>query len=611
MDENENLEECIFLSAIDDARHYLYAEDDEEFAERKETDGQLENGTFQSAKGMSIDRLLSHRVEWIHELNSTPELEDENSTLGTMETPTTITNAQSVIANAKPIDAEGRQAEIGPIVVETHEAGEAVTVEASDAIAQVGPTMATVTQSHVGSASRSQAAKAELLRRRGSLTHFSKPIFVPDESKGIKVQVSEDQDPEVNPSGSGGFGGSSSAAGLAASQSNKTFGMKMASVVSKVKIRERKKKVKDGVVVFKGHPSWSIVLAIQFGLKHTSELLEVHPPKELTPADFEDELIFHFDAATDQRSVLDVNDHTKWDHHSPFVYRRIRELFGITDQAFLGSIVAESKVRELPTPGRSGALFYITEDEQYFIKTITGHEEDRLRSFLPEYYEHVVKNPETLLTRFVASFSMKTRRGRYIRMVAMSSIFRDGLYIDEKYDLKGSTKNRKATQAELEKENVTLKDLDFDRPVYLSKSERTRLFHQIRTDTEFLERQSIMDYSLLVGFSEVLPADEGVFEQRFACRGDPVPWWVGHQRDADDEAQDRKYRLSMGIIDILQTFTVKKRAEYCFRVTQQCGSGAVSVNPPARYRRRFIEFLEHKFLSIEDPSSRLSYKLEK
>lgn len=55
---------------------------------------------------------------------------------------------------------------------------------------------------------------------------------------------------------------------------------------------------------------------------------------------------------------------------------------------------------------------------------------------LSDYYQHVLKYPKTLLTKFLANFYMKTRQGRHIRLVAMGSIFRNGLYIDKKYDLK-------------------------------------------------------------------------------------------------------------------------------------------------------------------------------
>lgn len=43
--------------------------------------------------------------------------------------------------------------------------------------------------------------------------------------------------------------------------------------------RRRKKKVKDGVVVFKGHPSWSIVLAFQVSTD-ISDVIRLVPGRE-------------------------------------------------------------------------------------------------------------------------------------------------------------------------------------------------------------------------------------------------------------------------------------------------------------------------------------------
>mmetsp|Transcript_35964 Transcript_35964/g.143784 ORF Transcript_35964/g.143784 Transcript_35964/m.143784 type:complete len:277 (-) Transcript_35964:2686-3516(-) len=199
--------------------------------------------------------------------------------------------------------------------------------------------------------------------------------------------------------------------------------------------RRRKKKVKDGVVVFKGHPSWSIVLAFQVGLRQTSELLNSDSkPPELNGQDSKVSVVFELRAAA-SGGETEVS-RTTWAHHAPYLYKEIRETFGISDGEFLGSVSSEAKIRELPTPGRSGALFYITEDEEYFIKTISQDEEKKLKLMLPGYVKHIKRYPNTLLTKFVASFYIKTAQRHHIRLVAMGSIFRGGLYIDRKYDLK-------------------------------------------------------------------------------------------------------------------------------------------------------------------------------
>lgn len=91
-------------------------------------------------------------------------------------------------------------------------------------------------------------------------------------------------------------------------------------------------------------------------------------------------------------------------------------------------------------------------------------------------------------------------------------------------------------------------------------------------DTEFLAGRDIMDYSLLVGFSEVLPGEK-TFEDLYGEEERNAPWWFGYQMDSSGKI--RVYRISLGIIDILQTFTVKKRAEFASKTLRYCATNEV------------------------------------
>lgn len=96
------------------------------------------------------------------------------------------------------------------------------------------------------------------------------------------------------------------------------------------------------------------------------------PPPELVSGDDNVDIVLELQATA---GAVQNHEHgeatrTSWIHHAPVLYKKIRERFGITDRDFIESVAAESKIRELPTPGKSGALFYITDDEEYFIKTI-------------------------------------------------------------------------------------------------------------------------------------------------------------------------------------------------------------------------------------------------
>lgn len=360
-----------------------------------------------------------------------------------------------------------------------------------------------------------------------------------------------------------------------------------------------RKKVRNGQLVFKGHRSWEIVLSIQFGLRYTSELLQSSDSSEPNNDDFCESLAFDFNPVDDVRgSTAEVNHFAKWVHPAPFVYRQIRHKFRVPEEEFLEATCSESRIRELPTPGKSGALFYITNDEKYFMKTITGVEERMLMSMLRTYYTHISEYPKTLLTRYLAHFSVKTTRNNHIRMVVMASIFDDQLFIDQKYDLKGSTFHRLATPKQRESQNVTLKDLDLESPIFFSSAAVERLMMQLEKDAAFLESHYVMDYSLLLGLSDMQEDEDEYYKQTFGNQEENAPYEVGYH--VDEAGQKRGVRVCMGIIDFLQRFRTRKKAEYSMRIVQSCSCKAASVAPPALYRRRFIDFLRTKLLPDPD-----------
>jgi 1-phosphatidylinositol-4-phosphate 5-kinase len=49
------------------------------------------------------------------------------------------------------------------------------------------------------------------------------------------------------------------------------------------------------------------------------------------------------------------------------------------------------------TPGKSGSLFFFSQDTNYILKTIPKREAKLLRNLLPAYYSHVMANGDTLV----------------------------------------------------------------------------------------------------------------------------------------------------------------------------------------------------------------------
>ena len=85
------------------------------------------------------------------------------------------------------------------------------------------------------------------------------------------------------------------------------------------------------------------------------------------------------------------------------------------------------------------------------------------------------------------------------------------LQVHKKYDLKGSTVDREASDKEKQKKEPTLKDMDFlndGAKVKIGDEAKEKLLETLSADVEFLTKNDIMDYSLLLGIHDTKQAVE-------------------------------------------------------------------------------------------------------
>lgn len=110
-------------------------------------------------------------------------------------------------------------------------------------------------------------------------------------------------------------------------------------------------------------------------------------------------------------------------------------------------------------------LFFFSNDQRYVIKTITRAELKFFRKILKSYMEHMQTNINSLLPRFFGLCKLRlpgTPRPFFLiscyiprdfqrpdvvetkglRFVVMNNLFDTSVKLHEKYDLKGSTRNR-------------------------------------------------------------------------------------------------------------------------------------------------------------------------
>nr|CDS34610.2 hypothetical transcript [Hymenolepis microstoma] len=164
--------------------------------------------------------------------------------------------------------------------------------------------------------------------------------------------------------------------------------------------------------------------------------------------------------------------------------------------------LCSQELRELSNPGASGSIFYITEDDEFIIKTVQHKEANFLQKLLPEYYMNLVQHTRTLLPKFYGLHCYQSS-GKNIRFVVMNNLLPSSVKMHERYDLKGSSYKRKANERELSKTSPTLKDLDFKERhpngIWLEAETYDALMKTIERDCRVLESFQIMDYSLLLG----------------------------------------------------------------------------------------------------------------
>ena len=145
---------------------------------------------------------------------------------------------------------------------------------------------------------------------------------------------------------------------------------------------------------------------------------------------------------------------------------------------------------------------------------------------------HIAKSPaETLLPHFYGAFSVYCPGANFrISLVIMANAFPVGCHVSEKYDLKGSSLGRFVSPDEAAAGCSTFKDLNFNldgldancrtyrtvntlvsqniavpgnadkRITICDEATRTRFLAALERDVAWLASQSLIDYSLLLGF---------------------------------------------------------------------------------------------------------------
>ncbi|XP_051163395.1 phosphatidylinositol 4-phosphate 5-kinase type-1 alpha isoform X8 [Leptopilina boulardi] len=421
---------------------------------------------------------------------------------------------------------------------------------------------------------------------------------------------------------------------------------------------EREKKIGHrrvgvgGEITYKKIQSTQIMGSIQLGIQHAVGGLASKPERDLLMQDFMTVETTNFPSEGSNHTPAHHFSEFKFKNYAPIAFRYFRDLFGIQPDDFLMSMCS-APLRELSNPGASGSIFYLTEDDEFIIKTVQHKEGEFLQTLLPGYYMNLNQNPRTLLPKFFGLYCYRCN-SKNVRLVAMNNLLPSAVKLHQKYDLKGSTYKRKASRSERAKSSPTYKDLDFmehhAEGIFLEADTYSALVKTIQRDCRVLESFKIMDYSLLVGIHNLdQAAREKVEEQRlsasaeddageYVCdsggflqaerrgeRDDRIgaaalnrSRSINRQRlvahstamesiqaesepiDEEDDvppggiparnARGERLLLFVGIIDILQSYRLKKKLEHTWKSMIHDGD-TVSVHRPGFYAKRFQDFM--------------------
>ncbi|KAJ7972328.1 Phosphatidylinositol 4-phosphate 5-kinase [Quillaja saponaria] len=257
---------------------------------------------------------------------------------------------------------------------------------------------------------------------------------------------------------------------------------------------------RPGETIIKGHRSYDLMLSLQLGIRYTVGKITPVQRREVRASDFGPRASFwmNFPKEGSQLTPTHQSEDFKWKDYCPMVFRNLREMFKIDAADYMMSICGNDALRELSSPGKSGSVFFLSQDDRFMIKTLRKSEVKVLLRMLPDYHHHVRSYDNTLITKFFGLHRIKPSSGQKFRFVVMGNMFCTELRIHRRFDLKGSSLGRSSDKIEID-ENTTLKDLDLNYCFYLEPSWRNALLKQIEIDSKFLEAQHIMDYSLLLG----------------------------------------------------------------------------------------------------------------
>ncbi|KAI9733003.1 MAG: 1-phosphatidylinositol-3-phosphate 5-kinase [Cirrosporium novae-zelandiae] len=211
--------------------------------------------------------------------------------------------------------------------------------------------------------------------------------------------------------------------------------------------------------------------------------------------------------------------------------------------------------------GKTKSLFLKTLDERLVLKSLSAIETQAFLKFAPAYFqimsETLFHELPSVIAKMLGFYQIIIKNPQTGVEFNSFLLLMENLFYDRTptriFDLKGSMRNRKI-QSTGEKNEVLLDEnmveFIYESPLFTREHSKKLLRNSVYNDTLFLERQNVMDYSLMVAIDE-----------------------------------NRK-ELVVGIIDCIRTYTWDKKLETWIK---DRGKNRPTVTSPKEYKSRFRE----------------------
>lgn len=285
----------------------------------------------------------------------------------------------------------------------------------------------------------------------------------------------------------------------------------------KITINEDDDLPEDREFIDFGHEKFDLVFNIMLGIKRSIDCLFESPFSKLRAYDYKAKYQYKnewYSASETSAHVFIFYD------YAPKIFEDIRIKDGISNDSYIEALGPNNiynyiwtndfkSFTALISSGKSGSLFYYSMDGRFMLKTISKDEFIKLRATLQPYHEHLLRNPDSLMTRYYGLHRIKYSEGgkskeQYI--IIMNNMFRK-FSPDIKYDLKGSVQGRHTEYKDIKIDyKIAMKDNDFidqNRTVEMTDEDKESLLKIIQKDSEYLGENLTLDYSLLLGIIDL------------------------------------------------------------------------------------------------------------